>query len=218
MKTRKTTSTAKAQPKVEPAAEARNVYFLQTKTDDRYQRMTAAEAAKKNEARKNMHLVGQWEKVEDKTDLVGVEVYDKEKLVVGQARKDAYKAGRDKDFAEDEARAARRKAREAEKAEAQVEKKSEKTGKSGGAARITWHEVGMCDFLRYCGAKKIDKARATELAQKAGFSPSPTTVYIQMKKGADGENVPTIAAEHLAEIGFEAPAKKAKKAGKAKKN
>jgi hypothetical protein len=65
----------------------------------------------------------------------------------------------------------------------------------------------------------MSKAQINAVCVKAGFAPSKTTVAIQSKKGADGEQVPEVKKDVAAEIKAWAAEvqdepKKSKKAGK----
>lgn len=102
------------------------------------------------------------------------------------------------------------------------ETKAEKKSKGDKVPRAEWQGLGMCEFLRYAGSQGWDRKLIAEVAQVIGFSPSATTIYIQSKKGKDGENVPDLGKEitnelkaHYEEAEAKAP-KLEKPKGKAK--
>lgn len=67
-----------------------------------------------------------------------------------------------------------------------------KTEKAEKSTRQEWQGLGMCEFIRYGGSQGWESKLIGKVAEVIGFKPGPSTLYIQSKKGRDGENVPTV--------------------------
>ncbi len=76
-----------------------------------------------------------------------------------------------------------------------------------GGIKGEWEGYGMADLLRYAGNTGLDKDQAYVALRRLGLDPANNTVYIQMKKGALGENVPQLTHEQAAAFKAQVPSK-----------
>jgi hypothetical protein len=216
------------QPEVKPKQQTKQVYKLEVNgRTTRYERVIADLIKVRNRERERGNNQGRWIEVAEADVPRGFTIL--EPMQYTPAERAALTAlGRQKDE-EIMSKREQQKAEKAEKTEKTTKKSdsgeaTEKPAKKAAKAKVErpeYHGVGMCEFLRYAGSKGWDKKVVKIVAEKVGFAPSPTTIHIQTKKGADGENVPTLSKDARNELkGFVEEAKATvaeEKAAKAEK-
>lgn len=182
-----------------PAAESKKgdgekqAYALEG--SDRVELLTEKQAGARNAARNDGK---KWVPAPDKA-AQAKEPKDPPK---GEERVKLTREGKAKDAAADKAAREKKASEKSEDAAEGEEKPAKKVKKASdaGRARAEWEGHGMCDLLRYCGAQGWDKPTARKVLEGLGLTPGNSTVHIQVGKGKNNENVPSLSKEHAAKL------------------